>query len=228
MNRSAISPVLTLVLASCVGETPPVSPPDDAARGVSAEPAAPAAPAAREAPAWLDEAVEAALEWEIMPGTTGEPTPERAEELRAFFASHPEYEDPQRRALLADPACGLASTEAAHELLQAPAETEPLVVEVSGEGWAVVVAHVDVLCTSDDWTTYSHDALQAGADAGATTAYASADNPVVLVRAGEQELARVALEGQGFLVVRAGQEPAEIGYDPSAPEQVRVTLGGAP
>ena len=92
----------------------------------------------------------------------------------------------------------------------------------------MVVAYADVMCTSDDWTAYSHAALEAGAQAGAVTGYADARRTVLLVRAGEEELARVPLEGQGFLVVRAGQEPVPIGYDPSAPEAVRRTLEGGP
>ncbi len=217
--------LLRLLSLGCKSQKPPVSTPEEAQPALPAEPAPAEAP---EASAWVEEAVEAALEWEIMPGTSGEPAPVRAGELRAFFTSHPEYADPERRGQLADPACGLGSTEAAHERLQSPPEATPLVVEVTRKDWAVVVAYADVMCTSDDWTYYSHDALEAGEQAGALTAYANADEPVVIVRSGEEELARVPLEGQGFKVLRAGEDPREIGYDPSAPEEIRRTLSGDP
>lgn len=208
-----------LAVAACAPRTVPPAVPAVPPPPPAAEPPPPPPP-----PAWIDDAVTDALEWEVMPGTDGEPEPGRAEELRAFFTTHPQYADAETREGLADGACGLGGVEAAHERLQAPPTPEPLVVEVEGDDWAVVIGHVDVLCTSDDWAYYSHEAMTAAEELGATVGYANADVSALVVRSSDRELARVPLEGQGFLGLKAGGEPTAIGYDPGAPDSLREWL----
>lgn len=167
--------------------------------------------------AWVDEAVAEALEWEVMPGTSGgEEDPARPAALRAFFLAHPEYRDPEQRARLAREACGLDGTEAAHAYLVNPPPKTPVIVEVSGADWKVMVSHADAHCTSDDWSWYTSEASQAAAARGAVTAYGGAENDVVVVVSAGTELARIPLSGQGWLMARAGREPAEAPYDPSS------------
>lgn len=165
---------------------------------------------------WIDQAVDEALEWEIMPGTTGEPDPARRPALAAFFRAHPEYRDPETRARLGLHACGLGGTEAAHAWLTAPPPKTAVRVEVTGDDWRVLVAHTDVYCTSDDWTWYTNEADEGARARGASTAYAAPDQGEVLVLVEGKERARVPLQGQGFLALRAGQAPVDIAYDPSA------------
>ena len=171
-------------------------------------------------PAWIDQAVQEALDWEIMPGTSGgEEDPARPQVLRAFFLSHPEYADPEQRQRLSAQACGFDGTEAAHEYLAHPPARTAVTVEVDVAEWRVLVPIVDVHCTSDDWSWYSNEASEAAVARGAVTSYGGADNDVLVVMSGGTELARVPLVGQGFLAVRAGAGPLEIDYDPSVIER---------
>lgn len=211
--------LLTTILAlGCAGlgtepAPPPAEPPVPDAAPAPPEPEV-AAPTADD---WVTEAVEQALAWEIMPGTSGgEVDPERAATLRAFFLAHPEYRDPDKRALLARQACGLDGTEAAHAYLANPPPKTPVTVEVTGTDWKVMVAHADDHCTSDDWSWYTNEASQAASARGAVTAYGGPENDVVVVVSGGTEVARFPLSGQGWLMARAGQEPTEAAYDPSS------------
>lgn len=211
---------LLLACAGAGSNAPPA--PDalaaDAAPVVGGAPGGPAAPAAPIAPAdlaWLEPAVAEALAWEVMPGTTDEPDPARADALRAFFLAHPEYGDPARREALAAEACGLGGTEAAHAWLRAPPPREPLVVDVTDEDWKVFVAHAAHHCTSDDWTWYTAEASQEATARGAATAYGTPTHDALVVRRGDVEVARVPLAGQGFLAARAGRDPKPIAYAPT-------------
>lgn len=195
---------------------PPAETPPPADPPPIAEPP-PAAPTGED-PAWIATAVEEALAWEIMPGTSGEDegNAERSAALRTFFLAHPEYQAEERRALLAAEACGLGGTEAAHEYLAKPPPKTPVVIEVQGADWRVLVAHADHHCTSDDWSYYSNEASEGAQARGAVTGYGGATNDAVVVQSGGVELARYPLTGQGFLAAKAGAEPTEILYDPSA------------
>ncbi len=165
---------------------------------------------------WVDGAVGEALVWEIMPGTTGdEDDGHRAAELRSFFLAHPEYRDPARRVILSRHACGLGGTEAAHRYLSGPPPRETLVIDVTVDDWRLLVVHADDYCTSDDWTYYSNDAQQAGIALGAATEYAGPDVVDVAVRRGGVEQSRLPVTGQGYLMVRAGQDPLDLEYSPT-------------
>lgn len=203
---------LALLLACACARAP--SAPEAAAPDPAVEGSIP--PAAAPDPAWVAGAVQEALEWEIMPGTTAEEDDgTRAAALRTFFLAHPEYADPARREALAAHACGLGGTEAAHQHLASPPAPEPLIVQVSGADWRVFVAHADRWCTSDDWSWYSNEASEAAAAHGAVVAYGDPKARELVIRQGEEELARVPLAGQGFLIARAGAAPEELGYGPT-------------
>ena len=58
----------------------------------------------------------------------------------------------------------------------------------------------------------------------AKTGYASAENTSLVVRSGDRDLVTVALEGQGFLGVKPGEQPHPIGYDLGAADEVRGWL----
>lgn len=227
-------PLYLLLLLACAGipnpeEYPdPVLTPDATPAPAEPTPLAPLAPpappgppavAANGDPAWIAEAVAAALEWEVMPGTTGEPDDgTRAAALRTFFLAHPEYIDATLRERLASEACGLG-TEGAHEWLTKPPPKTPAIVEVNTDAWEVFVAHSQYNCTSDDWSWYSSEASEAASARGAVTGYAGANNDVVVVQREGRELARIPVKEQGFLAARAGAEPKELGYSPT-PELV--------
>lgn len=199
-----------LLACACAGEEPAAEP------APSEPPPSDPPPAPPTDPAWIDQAVQEALDWEVMPGTTGEEDDgTRAAALRTFFTSHPEYAAPERRALLAANACGLDGTEAAHEYLVKPPPKEPLVVDVTDAAWKVFVAHADHHCTSDDWSWYSSESSTAASERGATTAYGTPTNDVLVVRLAGAEVARVPLTDQGFLVVKAGAPAQELGYAPT-------------
>ncbi|MCA9489814.1 MAG: hypothetical protein KC621_07815 [Myxococcales bacterium] len=210
--------VAALTLACGGMETPvePTSAPVDPPEVVEPEPAAPPEP--EDPTAWVDEAVREALDWEIMPGTSGEEGDDgqRAEALRTFFLAHPEYAEAEAREPLAAHACGMDGTEAAHEWLTNPPPKVPLVIEVDDDEWRLLVAHADVHCTSDDWAWYSSEAISGAEARGAKTAWAGPDEDLVVVRVGGEERIRLPLTGQGFFVARANAKPGEIAYDPSA------------
>lgn len=165
-------------------------------------------------PAWVAAAVEEALAWEIMPGTTGEPEPGRAGELRAFFLGHPEYADATRRAALAEHACGIG-TEGAHTQLTAPPAKVALELTVDAADWRVVVAHASTHCTSDDWSWYTSEVGEALQARGVAYGYGGPDHDVAVVRREGVEVARLPLAGQGFAAVRAGAAPIEVEYGPT-------------
>ena len=141
--------------------TPDAPAPAEEAAAEAAAVGAPETPAA--ADAWVAEAVDEGLWAEIMPGTSAEPDPARAAQLRAFFVAHPRYRSADLRAELWDHACGLGGVEAAHQHLLEPPEQTPLVVDVSGDSWGVFVAHSSGYCTSDDWGYYAGEALEKAA-----------------------------------------------------------------
>lgn len=211
--RWFVGSVSVLVVLGCGGQSPIGS--MDQAAVVPVPPSEASEPPEAEA-SWVDVAVQEALEWEVMPGTTAEEDDgTRAAALRTFFLAHPEYEDPARRAPLAESACGLDGTEAAHEYLVNPPPKVPVVVDVSVEDWKVFATHADRHCTSDDWGWYASESNMAAADRGVTTAHGGPDNDVLIVRRDGVEVARVPLAGQGFLVVRAGAKEQELGYAPT-------------
>ena len=171
--------------------------------------------------AWVEEAVEDALDNEIMPGTTGEPEPGREDALRAFFQAHPEYRDAERRAPLWEHACGLGGTEEAHEYITNPPPKAPVEVEVEGDDWRVFVAHAAGHCTSDDWGWYTAEATESAQAFGAVTAYGNADTDALVIRSKGKELLRMPLSGKGYIVARASQAPKQLGYDPSVSRAVK-------
>jgi hypothetical protein len=210
---------LGLACAGVPDEPPPTPmPPQPPA---SAEVAAPAGD-------WIAAAVDEALSFEVMPGTTGEEDDgTRAAALRTFFETHPEYSDPARREALAMHACGLDGTEAAHEFLVNPPPKEPVLVDVVAEDWKVFVTHADSYCTSDDWGWYSAEAGQFATARGAVTAGGSPTNDVVIVRREGTEVARAPLSGQGWLMLRSGKPAEELPYDPSFQDAMEAYLGAA-
>lgn len=168
---------------------------------------------------WIDDAVAEALDAEVMPGTSGEADPAREPALRAFFAAHPEYRDPEKRQPLWDHACGLDGTEAAHAWLTQPPPKTPVVVKVESDDWRVFAAHADVHCTSDDWAWYSAEANQAATARGAAIGYGDANNDVLVVQRNGEEVARFRLTGQGYVALRSGRGPIELPYDPVGVEE---------
>lgn len=218
-------PLLALSVLACSGLGDPATPvvQDRAAPAVPSAPLAPApeapippAPPAPDTVAWVDQAVGEALAWEVMPGTTDDPDDgTRAAALRTFFLAHPEYADAARRAPLADHACAIG-TEASHERITKPPARVPLEVAVDKESWRLVVAHSAVLCTSDDWSWYTHEVGEAVGAMGIQYEHAEAENDVVIVRRGGAEVARLPLEGQGYVVAGAGRSPLALGHDMSA------------
>lgn len=215
--------LLLFVFGLACGGGEPVSAPDPVPPPIDVP-----APAAPDAAAWVDQAVDEAIAWEVMPGTTEEEDPARRPVLRAFFESHPEYADAEARGPLSAHACGLGGTEAAHEWLTHPPPRTPVTVEVSGDDWRVFVAHADAWCTSDDWSWYSSEANTGAGARGAVIAYGGPDNDAVVVMSEGREVARAALSGQGFLALRAGAPSAEIAYDPSAIESALDAYFGPP
>lgn len=171
-----------------------------------------ASPAAPPDDSWIDEAVEQALDWEEMPGTTRDDDPVHTEALRSFFKTHPEYRDPARRQALADMACALG-TEQAHERLMKPNKPAPMAVEVSGPQWQVVVAHASDWCTSDDWSVFTHTVGEAARARGIAYAYAGAEVSEVVVTAAGAEQARLTLSGQGYLMAKANAPSRGAGHD---------------
>jgi hypothetical protein len=163
-------------------------------------------------PEWVTEAVAQATDWEVMPGTTSEENPERTLELRAFFLAHPEYEDPDERQKLADMACSLG-TEEAHKRLNNPKAAQPMVVHVDSASWSLVISHSSYWCTSDDWSYFTNEVDEAVAAKGIQTAYANAEVSQVVVKSGETELARIPMDGQGYVFARAGQPTSEMEHD---------------
>ena len=170
---------------------------------------------------WVAAAVEEALDWEVMPGTTGDPEPGRAEALRAFFLAHPEYQDPERRAGLADLACAFG-TEEAHTRLTQPTPAVPFVVEVTEPSWRLVVIHAGDWCTSDDWAWFTNEIGEALQTHGIQSVYADASHNAVVVQRGGQEAGRYPLEGTGYLALQAGRAPEDTAHD--LPESVMSQL----
>ncbi len=162
--------------------------------------------------AWIDAAIDRALEMETMPGTSGEASEERRDELRAFFQKHPEYEDEAELDKLADLACAFG-IESAHERLHHPEPLTPYVVEVDKPGWKLVVAHASYHCTSDDWSWFTNDVQTAVTAKGILWDYANADHDVLVVKLGGEEVARVPLQEQGYLMLQEGQLPLDVGHD---------------
>lgn len=218
-------PLIALSVLACSGLGAPATPvvqeraaPPVPSAPVASAPEAPILPVppAPDTVAWVDQAVAEALEWEVMPGTTGDPDDgTRAAALRTFFLAHPEYADAARRTPLADHACAIG-TEASHERITKPPARVPLEVTVDKDSWQLVVAHSSVLCTSDDWSWYTHEVSEAMGAMGIQYGYAPAGNDVVIVRRGGAEVARLPLEGQGYVVAGAGRSPLELGHDVSA------------
>lgn len=215
-------PFTALLALACAGipdpeenPDPVLTPPPVATEATPAPAEAPPA-APNGDPEWVAKAVAEALEWEVMPGTEGEPDDgTRAAALRTFFLAHPEYADTARRERISFEACGLG-TEAAHEWLTNPPPKTPAIVEVTTDAWEVFVAHSPNNCTSDDWSWYSNEASEASIARGAVSGYAGPNNDVVVVQRDGRELARIPVKEQGFLVARAGAEPKEIGYAPTS------------
>lgn len=213
----SLLPMLLLALACSglpggetpVAEAPPVETPP--AEAPPTEPTPAETPANGGDPAWVADAVKQALEWEIMPGTTGEPEPGRADQLRTFFLAHPEYADPARREPLALHACGLG-TEAAHTYLTSPPPKTPVEISVTTDDWRVVVAHASKHCTSDDWSYYTSEVGQALDARGVKYEYGGPDNDVAVVKRDGAEVGRIPLTGQGFAAARAGKAPIEVEY----------------
>lgn len=163
---------------------------------------------------WIEIAVEEALGWEEMPGTTMDEdyAEQRRGELRTFFEAHEVYADPQEREKLADLACAF-QIEGAHERLRSPKPREAAEVEVDGDGWRLVVAHASGWCTSDDWSWFTAEVGEALEGTGIVYAYAGAENDVLVVRRGGAEVARHPLEGQGYLLLAEGRPPGEAPHD---------------
>lgn len=175
------------------------------------------------APDPLEALVEQALEWEVMPGTTAEPSPGRADELRAFFRAHPEYlTDPAAREALADLACAFG-VEEGHRRRLHPDPPAPLVVEVGDADWKVMVARSDRWCTSEDWSWFVHD-VSAAVQPRVVWGYADPGNPELIVVRGGEELGRTALDRGGYLTWAAGREPAWADHD--VPESVVGVAAG--
>lgn len=183
---------------------------------VPVAPEPPVAPVPVEPPPsdWVTQAVELALEAEVMPGTEGGDSPERAAELRTFFLAHPEYQDRARLDVLLEDACA-DGVEGMHERLLHPPKKEPVVVDVDSDDWRLVVVHTDHRCTSDDWGWYTAQVAEGLAAWKVPSAYAHSDNDVVVVRRAGQEVARFPLKGQGYALFGAGREPAEVDHDMS-------------
>jgi len=163
-------------------------------------------------PPWVDAAVQEAVDWEEMPGTTSEDDPARRDALRAFFLAHPVYEDPARRQALADMACAMG-TEAAHERLAKQPPAKPMVVEVKGPAWRLVVAHASDWCTSDDWAYFTHTVDEGVTARGIDYAYAGAEVSEVVVTSGGAEQARLTLDGQGYLLAKANARSQDAAHD---------------
>ncbi len=228
---------LCLVLG-CGGLVEPQAPPAPAVVPpviAAVEPgAASAAPAAEEPtgadPAWVAEAVAEALDWEVMPGTTEEPDDgKRAAQLRVFFLAHPEYADATRRSGLAADACAI-STEAAHERLVSPPTKVALEIAVESDNWRILVAHAAVLCTSDDWSYYTNEVDVGVTAKGAQYAYAGAEHDVIVVRRAGVEVARIPLQGQGYVVAANGRAPLELEHNmaDAVIEAAGAYFGGPP
>lgn len=206
--------VVAMVLAlGCGGAgRPEQEAPVPAVRTPVPPPEPPASPAEPEPPhSWVDDAVRAALDWEVMPGTNEEPEPGREAELRVFFEGHPEYQDPASREVLADIACALG-TEQGHARLAAGITYEPVVVDVAADDWKVLLVHQTPWCTSDDWSYYSAEVGDGTESRGLKLAQAGPQNDVVVVKRGEAELLRLPLSGQGYLLLRPDHEPVDIGH----------------
>lgn len=186
-----------------VSATPPVGAPPTAE-----------APSASNDPEWIASAVDEALQWEVMPGTSDEPKPGRSEALRTFFLAHPEYADEGRRAKLAEHACGLG-TEGAHDWVTKPRPETPLKVTVSAPDWKVVVAHSSNNCTSDDWSWFNDQVHTGTTERGVGWGYGAPENDVLVVQRDGKEVARHALRGQGYLLVKAGSPPQEVEHSPA-------------
>jgi hypothetical protein len=184
-----------------------------------------AVPASSPSEPWIDEAVAEALSWEIMPGTEAEEDDgTRAAALRAFFAAHPEYADPAKREALGRHGCGPDLTEGAHAFLNSRTPKETVYVDAPGTGWGLVAAYADVLCTSDDWTWFTAEVNQAASERGFLTTYADAKAGTIVVREGGKEVGRAVLEGQGYVLMKAGARPVLVGHD--TPDTVIEAMDG--
>jgi len=163
--------------------------------------------------AWVDQAIGDALEWEEMPGTTMPEgwAEERSPQLRAFFEAHPEYEDPRTREQLADLSCAMG-IEDAHDRLTNPEPLATLEIAAAAEDWKVIVAYSRDWCTSDDWAWFTNDVSTAAEAVGVQFEYAGARYSHIQLKRGETEVATHALEGQGYLMLRAGKEPGVAGH----------------
>ena len=214
MQRVAVA--LGWVCLGCAGiaPTPPTevpSPPPVADRPPPPTPP-PAPTPPPEPPNWIAEAIEEAVQWEVMPGTSGEEEPGRRDELRGFFEAHPEYEDPQKREGLADLACGMG-TEGGHAWLMKPEPKTPAVVQVSSDEWRVVLAHASHWCTSDDWAWFTNEVAEEARKHGIQYAYAGATNDVMVVMHGEEQVARYPLSEEGYLFAAPGRESENTDHD---------------
>jgi hypothetical protein len=229
MRRAGLFiPPLLLACAGIPGGGSPGAPANlpssgDAAGAPTREPTGAGATAgetvgtAADEPAWVARAVAEALAWEVMPGTEGpEDDGTRAAALRTFFLAHPEYADPALREKLAAEACGMDGTEEAHTYLTGPRVREPLVVQVQGDAWELLVGHADHHCTSDDWSWYSTETAQEAAARGAATDYGSPKNDVLVVQRDGVELHRYPLKGQAFVMLRAGADLEPLPYQPTS------------
>ena len=210
-QSTALLPLLLATALACSGigtEDPlpaEVSPPDPTPAPVPE----PDAPDEDEGPTgWIDEAIE----METMPGTSGDESEERMKELRAFFLAHPEYEDPAELEKLADLACGYGLEEA-HVKLHDPEPRTPRTVTVEKPGWKLMVAYSEYHCTSDDWSWFTNEVREAVSPKGVGWDYAGATHDVLVVKLGDEEVQRVPLEGQGYLMLHDGKDPQHAGHD---------------
>jgi hypothetical protein len=194
-------------LDSC-GSAPAPAPAAPEARAPAGQPAPPGAAD----PPWLEEAVSEGLDMLTMPGTTPpEPGGAEAAELRAFFLAHPEYSDPALRQQIADAACAFG-LQRAHEMRLSPPPKEPLLVELPEGDWRLVLMHADHWCTSDDWAAFTSEVSDRLKARGVLTEGAGAGHDQLVLRQGGKELARHPIHGQGYLALRPGAPPVDLGH----------------
>lgn len=213
MRPSTATLAVLLATALACGGTPSEAPEPPPEPSEEPQPQPQPEPEEPEAPdAWIDDAIADAVELETMPGTSGDPGEEHLEELRAFFVAHPEYEDPDERRKLADLACAFGFIDA-HERFHDPKARSPYEVTVDGPGWKLMVAHASDHCTSDDWSWFTNEVQTAMTPLGVQWAYAGANHDVLVVKRGEDDVKRIPLENQGYLMLKDGGEPEDLGHD---------------
>ena len=188
-------------------------------------PAVPTAKTVERDAAWLDEAVADALTFMVQPGTEAEDvTPEEAARVRAFFASHPEYADEEKRWELAAHACGIG-LEGAHTFLTHPPPKTAVRQSVDATGWVVAVMHTTDHCTSDDFGWYMAEAQEVARASGALVVWAGPNHDAVELMHDGKVTKRFALTGEAEVtILRDGNEPAFVSYGPGMDSEVRSIL----